>query len=62
MKKAEEELTKYTEAVKEAIADDDAAALAEIRAELTGYEGKIVAGRLTPEEQQRSRELKELSE
>jgi hypothetical protein len=62
LKKAEEELTKYTDAVKEAIADDDAAALAEIRAELTPYEGKIVAGRLSAEEQQRSRELKELSE
>jgi hypothetical protein len=62
LKKAEEELTKYTDAVKEAIADDDAAALAEIRAELTPYEGKIVAGRLSTEEQQRSRELKELSE
>lgn len=62
LKKAEEELSKYTTAVKEAIADDDAAALSEIRAELTNYEGKIVAGRLTPEEQQRSKELKEMSE
>lgn len=62
LQKAEEELSKYTTAVKEAIADDDAAALSEIRAELTSYEGKIVAGRLTPEEQQRSKELKELSE
>jgi hypothetical protein len=62
LQKAEEELSKYTTAVKEAIADDDAAALSEIRAELTNYEGKIVAGRLTPEEQQRSKELKELSE
>ena len=60
--KAEEELSNYETAVKEAIADDDAAALAECRADLSPYEGKIVAARLSPEEHKRSMELRELSD
>ena len=59
MKKAEELLSRYTAAVQEAIAAEDAAALAELREELTDYEMRIVGKRLSAEEATKARELKE---
>lgn len=62
IKKAEELLSRYTAAVQEAIAAGDSLGLAEMREELTKYEMKIVAGRLSAEEQQKAKELKETSD
>lgn len=62
MKKAEELLSRYTTAVQEAIAAGDAAALAEIREELTPYEMKIVGGRLSADEQKQAKEMKQEAE
>ena len=61
LKKAETLLAQYTAAVQEAIAAGDELGLAEMRAELTKYEMKIVAGRLSAEEKQKAAELKELA-
>lgn len=62
LKHAEELLSRYTKAVQEAIAAGDSLGLAEMREELTKYEMKIVAGRLSAEEQQQAKELKETSD
>ena len=62
LKTAEELLSRYTKAVQEAIAAGDSLGLAEMREELTKYEMMIVAGRLSAEEQQNAKELKETSD
>ena len=61
LKKAEELLTTYTDGVKGALAEDDAAVLLENLEELSAYERKVVWGRLEADEQQRAKELKELA-
>lgn len=61
LKKAEEELTTYTQGVKGALTEDDAAVLIENLEELSAYERKVVWGRLEADEQQRAKELKELA-